>query len=132
MKENMFKKIFNMLLLLLTPGLAGASGGAETGTSFGPGQLKALIEGHNEPYILVDVRTPEEFAGGAIPSAINIPYDTITQNLPTGDKKALIVVYCRSGRRSGIAKESLTKLGYTNIIDFGGINRWTGELVTQK
>ena len=82
-------------------------------------------------YILLDVRTPEEFAEKHIPNAINVPNETIGKDdipeLPRKDQ--MIFVYCRSGNRSKHASEKLAKLGYTNIYEFGGINDWTGETV---
>ena len=85
-----------------------------------------------ENYIILDVRTHEEFAAGHIPGAIVIPNETIgTEELPLlPDKDQLIMVYCRSGNRSKQASDKLVKLGYTNIIEFGGINRWPGETVS--
>ena len=83
-------------------------------------------------YIILDVRTPEEFAEKHIPNAINVPNETIgtdeISQLP--DKNQLIMVYCRSGRRSKEAAEKLVKLGYTNIVEFGGILDWKGETVS--
>ena len=83
-------------------------------------------------YIILDVRTPEEFADKHIPGAINIPNETIgaaeIPELP--DKDQLILVYCRSGNRSKQASEKLVALGYTNIVEFGGINDWPGETET--
>ena len=83
-------------------------------------------------YIILDVRRPDEFAAGHIPGAINVPNETIgtaeISELP--DKNQLILVYCRSGRRSKEASEKLVKLGYTNIVEFGGILDWKGEIVT--
>lgn len=84
-------------------------------------------------YIILDVRTAEEYAAGHIKDAINIPNETIgdeeISELP--DKNQLIMVYCRSGNRSKQASQKLTNLGYTNIVEFGGINTWTGEIVTE-
>ena len=84
-------------------------------------------------YIILDVRTPEEFAERHIPGAINIPNETIgTTGIPElPDKDQLILVYCRSGNRSKQASEKLAALGYTNIVEFGGINDWPGETVTE-
>ena len=83
-------------------------------------------------YIILDVRTPQEFAAGHIPNAINIPNETIGASeisaLP--DKDQLILVYCRSGRRSKEAAQKLVSLGYTSIVEFGGILDWTGETVS--
>ena len=83
-------------------------------------------------YMILDVRTPEEFADKHIPGAINIPNETIsTEEIPElPDKDQLILVYCRSGNRSKQASEKLVALGYTNIVEFGGINDWPGETVT--
>ena len=83
-------------------------------------------------YIILDVRTPEEFAEKHIPGALNIPNETIgTEESPElPNKEQLILVYCRSGNRSKQASEKLVALGYTNIVEFGGINDWPGETVT--
>ena len=83
-------------------------------------------------YIILDVRTPEEFADQHIPGAINIPNETIsTEEIPElPDKDQLILVYCRSGNRSKQASEKLVALGYTNIVEFGGINDWPGKTVS--
>lgn len=82
-------------------------------------------------YILLDVRTKEEYDGGHIPTAINLPLSDIgslpISSLP--DKNQLILVYCRSGNRSRQASEKLVKLGYTNVVEIGGINAWKGEIV---
>lgn len=81
--------------------------------------------------VILDTRTQEEFSEGHIPGAIVIPYDEIDaraeKELP--DKDKLILVYCRSGRRSKIAAEALAHLGYTNVKEFGGIIDWEYEIV---
>ena len=81
-------------------------------------------------YIIVDVRTPDEFADKHIPNAINIPNETIGTEEIAGlpDKEQKILVYCRSGNRSKQAAEKLVKIGYTNVVEIGGINDWTGEI----
>ena len=83
-------------------------------------------------YIILDVRTPEEFADAHIPGAVNIPNETIAaEEIPElPDKEQLILVYCRSGNRSKQASEKLAALGYTNVVEFGGINSWPGETVS--
>ena len=84
-----------------------------------------------EDFVIIDARTEEEFAEGHIEDAILIPEYEIAsraeKELP--DKNALILVYCRSGRRSKIASEELVKLGYTNVKEFGGIIDWKYETV---
>ena len=77
-------------------------------------------------YVILDVREQEEYDAGHIPGAILIPYTQIKEkaNEMLPDKNQLILVYCRSGRRSKIAAEALVELGYTNIKEFGGILDW--------
>ena len=81
-------------------------------------------------YIILDVRRADEFAEGHIPGAINVANESIgAEEIPElPDKAQLILVYCRSGRRSKEASEKLVELGYTNIVEFGGINDWPGEI----
>ena len=81
-------------------------------------------------YVILDVRRPDEYAEGHIPGAINVANESIgTEEIPElPDKDQLILVYCRSGRRSKEASEKLVKLGYTNVVEFGGILDWTGEM----
>ena len=81
-------------------------------------------------YVILDVRTAEEFADGHIPNAILIPDYEIESKAEYAlkDKDQLILVYCRSGRRSKLAAEALVKLGYTNIKEFGGIIDWPYEI----
>lgn len=85
-----------------------------------------------EEYILLDVRSQEEFQDGHIPDAINVPNESIgKEEIPElPDKEQLILVYCRSGNRSKQASEKLAELGYTNIVEIGGINDWAGEIVS--
>ena len=91
----------------------------------------AMMEAESD-YIILDVRTPEEFSEKHIPGAINVANETIgSEEIPElPDKDQLILVYCRSGNRSKQASEKLVALGYTNIIEFGGINDWPGEVVS--
>lgn len=96
-----------------------------------PEEAAAMMEKEAD-YIILDVRTQEEYETAHIPGAICIPNETIgigdIPELP--DKDQLILVYCRSGNRSKQASEKLAKQGYTNIVEFGGINSWTGETVS--
>ena len=83
-----------------------------------------------EGYIILDVRTQEEYDEGHIPGAIVISHEEIVEKAEEvlTDKNQLILVYCRSGRRSKIAAEALVELGYTNIKEFGGILDWPYEV----
>ena len=124
-------KFISILLSLLL--LAGCAAPAEQEANYrqiGMDEAIAMMEEEND-YIVLDVRTPEEFADKHIPDAINIPNETIgTEDIPElPDKDQLIMVYCRSGRRSKEAAEKLVKLGYTNIVEFGGILDWKGDIV---
>ena len=94
-------------------------------------EAKEIFESNEaKSYIILDVRRPDEFANGHIPGAINVANETIGAEAPAElpDKDQVIYVYCRSGNRSKQAAEKLAVLGYTNIIEFGGIIDWTGEV----
>ena len=126
------RKLIPFFLSLLL--LAGCTAPAEQEASYrqiGMDEVIAIVEDESN-YIILDVRTPEEFSERHIPGAINIPNETIgaeeISELP--DKEQLILVYCRSGNRSKQASEKLVRLGYTNIVEFGGINDWPGETVS--
>ena len=88
------------------------------------------IMNENENYIILDVRTIEEYNDGHIPSAICIPNETIDENVVNklSNKEQLILIYCRSGNRSKQATKKLKDLGYLNLIEFGGIIDWPGEI----
>jgi rhodanese-related sulfurtransferase len=91
--------------------------------------LAALIKEKAPGFILIDVRTPEEYAEGHIPTALNVPLADLPDKMMTKDKNAHIVVYCRSGNRSASAQKILVDAGFKNVIDFGAIGKWTGEIV---
>ena len=95
-------------------------------------EAKEIFEQPGE-YIILDVRTFEEFNGGHIPGAICIPNENIVSEPPAElpDKDQLIYVYCRSGNRSKKAAQKFVDMGYTNIVEFGGIIDWKGEKVTE-
>ena len=92
-------------------------------------QAKEIMDSQ-EGYIILDTRTQEEYDEGHIPGAIVISHDEIKQKAESvlTDKNQLILVYCRSGRRSKLAAEDLVALGYTNIKEFGGIIDWPYEV----
>ena len=92
-------------------------------------EAKRIMD-NEEGYIILDVREQDEYDAGHIPGAILIPYTQIGEkaNEMLPDKDQLILVYCRSGRRSKIAAEALAELGYTNIKEFGGIIDWPYEV----
>ena len=126
------RKFMPVLLSLLL--LAGCTVPAEEDSSYRQitmDEAAAMMEEEND-YIILDVRTPEEFSEKHIPGARNIPNETIgTEEIPElPDKDQLILVYCRSGNRSKQASDKLAGLGYTNIVEFGGINDWPGETVS--
>ena len=125
----MKKYIMILVSVIMIMGLTGCEKKDMSYTQISMEEAVAMME-TEENYIILDVRTTEEFAEKHIPNAINIPNETIGSEelaeLP--DKNQLILVYCRSGNRSKQASEKLAALGYANIYEFGGINDWTGEL----
>ena len=93
-----------------------------------------LMMQDDDGHIIVDVRRADEYAQGHIPGAILIPNESITDTPPEElpDKDQTILVYCRTGRRSKEASRKLADMGYVNVYEFGGINDWTGEIVTDE
>ena len=91
------------------------------------------IINENKDYIILDVRTIEEYNEGHIPNAICIPNETIGEDIVSKlpNKEQLILIYCRSGNRSKQAAKKLNQLGYTNLIEFGGIIDWKGEIIKE-
>ena len=132
----MLKRNKRFLLILLTLALpfgcvgCVSYGGSATYEQISGAEAKALMDSESG-YIIIDARTQSEYDEGHIPGAILIPEyeiaDRAEKELP--DKNQLILVYCRSGRRSKIAAEELVKLGYTNVKEFGGIIDWEYEIV---
>ena len=131
----MLKRNKRFLIALLTFALpfgcvGCSSGGSASYDQISGAEAKALMDSESG-YIIIDARTQEEYDQGHIPGAIMIPEyeiaDRAEKELP--DKNQLILVYCRSGRRSKIAAEELVKLGYTNVKEFGGIIDWEYEIV---
>jgi len=126
------KRFLIMLLTFALPfGCVGCSdGGSATYDQINGAEAKAFM-GSESGYNIIDARTQEEYDQGHIPGAIMIPEyeiaDRAEKELP--DKDQLILVYCRSGRRSKIAAEELVKLGYINVKEFGGIIDWEYEIV---
>ena len=126
------KRFLIALLTFALPfGCVGCSdGGSASYDQISGAEAKALMDSESG-YIIIDARTQEEYDQGHIPGAILIPEyeiaDRAEKELP--DKDQLILVYCRSGRRSKIAAEELVKLGYTNVKEFGGIIDWKYETV---
>ena len=124
------KKIIPFLMALLLLAGCGAQSEESTYRQINAEEEAALMEKESS-YIILDVRTAQEYSEKHIPGAINLPNETIgTEAIPElPDKEQLILVYCRSGNRSKQAAEKLVKQGYTNIVEFGGIHDWTGETV---
>lgn len=127
-----------LMILLSGFGISACSGNAEnidvgrmlTYEQISAEEAKAIMDSEKD-YIIIDARTDEEFKEGHIEGAILIPEYEIAnraeKEIP--DKDTLILVYCRSGRRSKIASEELVKLGYKNVKEFGGIIDWPYETV---
>ena len=121
-----------LLLAAALPAFAEPSAPASTASHpVQPGRVdgataKALVA---EGARVVDVRTPQEFASGHVPGAINIPYEEIGKRTSEiGPTSTPVVIYCRTGRRSGIAVEALQKAGYSRLYDFQSVTAWPGAL----
>ena len=131
------KKLKGLIIMILISlslfgmtACGGENGKVSTYEQITAEQAKTIMDTEKD-YIIIDARTEEEFAEGHIKNAILIPEYEIAnraeKELP--DKEQLILVYCRSGRRSKIASEELVKLGYTNVKEFGGIIDWPYDVV---
>ena len=125
------KRIMPLLMALLLLAGCGAQPEESTYRQITAEEAAAMME-EESGYLILDVRTAGEYSEKHIPGAINVTNETIgNQDIPElPDKEQLILVYCRSGNRSKQAAEKLVKLGYTNIVEFGGIHDWTGETVS--
>ena len=126
------KRFLIALLTFTLPfGCAGCSnGGSASYDQISGAEAKALMDSESG-YIILDAREQDEYDEGHISGAILIPYGEIADRAEKEltDKDQLILVYCRSGRRSKIAAEELVKLGYTNVKEFGGIIDWKYDIV---
>ena len=113
------------MLLLTACGQDNENGQEAVYVNISAKEAKEIMDSQ-KGYVILDTRTQEEYNEGHIPGAILIPYDEILEKAETvlQDKNQLLLVYCRSGRRSKLAAEDLVKLGYTNIKEFGGIIDW--------
>ena len=123
-----------LLILALSLFLAGCmvTKTSETSSSYKTISSKEgqqMIEEHKDALIL-DVRTAAEYESGHIPNAVNLSNEDIQAGKVDSlkDKSQLIMVYCRSGNRSRQAAQKLAELGYTNVVDFGGIQSWQGDI----
>ncbi len=132
----MMKRILPILLIMLFV-LSGCSSVKEEQNKAGYKQISQEeakeMMGRDDGHVIVDVRRQDEYDAGHIPGAILIPNESIGHGAPEAlpDYDQIILIYCRSGNRSKQASEKLAAMGYTNIYEFGGINTWTGEIVTE-
>lgn len=123
--------ILTALILLSVPICIFAMGGQKTTyTRISQEEAYRMMQ-EDKNIVILDVRTPGEFSSGHIKGAVNLPNETIgndvSETLP--DKDAVILVYCRSGNRSKQAASKLSALGYGNVLEFGGMNTWRYGLV---
>ncbi len=135
-KQNTRRPPVILLLLLAAALLLPAGCGAPADPAPGYRQISqdeaARMMAEEPDCLIVDVRTPEEYAQVRIPGAVNVPNETIGDGMPEAlpDRDQVLLVYCRSGRRSKEAARKLADLGYTNVYEFGGIITWPGETVS--
>lgn len=119
-------------VILLTGCSIGGTGNSASYHQIAQEEAKEMMT-KNDGHVIVDVRRQDEYDEGHIPGAVLIPNESITDKQPEQlpDLNQVILIYCRSGRRSKEASQKLADMGYTNIYEFGGINTWTGEVVTE-
>ncbi len=122
----MKKLLILMIALIPLTVWSQGSGTAKASPYINYEELSQLTE--KSDLLLIDVRTAAEYEAGHIPGAVNIPYNTMPASMPEGSRDKQVVVYCRSGNRSGTARMILTQAGYEDIKDFGGISNWKGNL----
>lgn len=127
----MKRKIFALLsAAFLMTACAGEKSVEETGyVCITPQEAKEIMD-TQQGYVILDARAPDEYETGHIPGAIVISHEEIKEKAESQlpDKNQLILVYCRSGRRSKLAAQDLADLGYTNVKEFGGIIDWPYEV----
>jgi len=131
MRKKLFL-IFSLTCALIVMAGCSKKDNKSTHTTISAKEAKEMMD-ENKDIIILDVRTQEEYQEGHIKGAILIPDNEITEKAEgiLTDKSETILVYCRSGRRSANASRELSDLGYTDIYDFGGINDWEYDVVTE-
>ncbi|MEO1288674.1 MAG: rhodanese-like domain-containing protein [Chloroflexota bacterium] len=117
------KRLFLFMMMIGLVVLTACSGGNSV-TLITPDEYVAQFQETGAEHLLIDVRTPQEFASGHIAGAINIPVDQIVNRLDEIPQNIAVVVYCQSGNRSGRAASILSDNNYNDIYDLGGITRW--------
>lgn len=128
------KKLYSPIFLIAMSLALGAADKDPADGLISPKEAKALLD-KDKTAILLDVRTEEEFDAGHIRGATLLPYDEITAETAKKAVRAaetLVIVYCRSGRRSAIAAKALRDLGYRRVLDLGGIASWPYEIVVER
>ena len=128
-KTNIFLSLLSLLFCLSVPACAQNSPSQAAYRRITPTEAKAIMD-EKENCVILDVRTQAEYAEGHIPGAILLPDYEIAERAESvlSDKSQCILVYCRSGRRSEKAARTLVEMGYTHVLDFGGIIDWTYDV----
>ena len=131
MKYLLLVMLAALLFVLIGCAFAKKAGNKADYTRISQEEAKEMMA-RDDGHVIVDVRRQDEYDAGHIPGAILIPNETIGSDAPEAlpDYDQIILVYCRSGNRSKQASEKLAAIGYKNVYEFGGINSWTGEIVT--
>ena len=129
------RHLLKVIILGTLPFFLVGCGGNAAGAGYrhiSPEEAQRLMKEETN-YIILDVRTGKEYGEGHIPKAICIPNEVIEKTPPKElpDKNQMILVYCRSGRRSKEAAQKLSDMGYRNIVEFGGIIDWHGEITAE-
>ena len=132
--KNMNKVLLTILILSMITVISGCQKTEEITYKQISQEEAAEMMTKDDGHVIVDVRRQDEYDAGHIPGAILIPNESIGCDSPEAlpDYDQIILIYCRTGNRSKQASEKLAAMGYTNIYEFGGINTWTGEIVTEE
>lgn len=122
--------IATFILVMVTA--AGCSSNGPTYKQISQDEAMQMMQDETD-YLIVDVRRPDEFAEAHIAGAINVPNEGITDEMPEElpDTDQILLIYCRTGNRSKEASRKLADIGYSNVYEFGGIETWKGEIVTE-
>jgi len=115
------------LVLIIAAVLFASRGTTSAAQHISPADYQSQFITNGTSHMLIDVRTPDEFATGHIHGAVNISVDTLQSHLDEVPRDIPVVVYCHSGNRSGQAAQILTQAGYSSLYDLGGINTWEAQ-----
>ncbi len=126
-RQSLYFAVSIIMLVVVGLGVLASRGTVKAAEPFSPSEYQTRFVSGGISHILLDVRTPEEFASGHIHGAVNIPVESLGNHLSEIPGGQPIVVYCHSGNRSAKAAQILAQAGYTSLYDLGGLNHWIAQ-----